>query len=231
MPWALFDLDDTLLDHDSFRRFTAHLLRRNPLRLATAVALTPAVALLYSRRRWRAHAGSLLLWTGTVGLGDTNLRLIVTDHLRRLRVRERLRPGGIEALAGHLRVGHDVAVVTGSAELLAVPLCREIDPRIRVVGSTLRRRLGGLVADRHCHGSRKVTMLTEAGVTGEIVAAYGDDVADRAMLDAANTAYLVNMAESAEVELRERLLGRVVSVHWPALTRRAGGPMGTPRSD
>ncbi|MBR8744922.1 HAD-IB family phosphatase [Nocardiopsis sp. MG754419] len=230
MPWALFDLDDTLIDHDSFGRFTAHLLRRNPLRLGVAVLLAPVVAVLVCLPRRRVHAGALLLWAGTVGLRDRDLDRIVRDHLRRGSVRERLRPGGAAALAAHLGSGHEVAVVTGSAALLAVPLCREIDPRIRVVGSTLRRRLGGLVADRHCRGEHKVTMLSEAGIGAEVVAAYGDSVSDGPMLALAHTAVLVNLPESAVAELRTRSTGRVVCVQWPPITPRAGEVRGSRRS-
>lgn len=152
MAWALFDLDDTLLDHDSFARFSVHLLRRNPVRLAAALLLSPLVAAAFTRRAWRIRAGSILLWLGTVGVSDLRLDRIVQGYLRQLGVSDRIRPGGAEALARHFAAGDGVAVVTGCAERLAVPLCRAIDPRIRVVASTLRRRWGGLVADRHCYG-------------------------------------------------------------------------------
>ncbi|WP_234004143.1 haloacid dehalogenase-like hydrolase [Nocardiopsis sp. SBT366] len=101
----------------------------------------------------------------------------------------------------------DVAVVTACADRLALALCREIDPRVRVVSSTLRRRWGGLVAERHCHGWSKVRMVAEAGVRGEIWAAYGDSPSDAAMLDLARVAYLVNLSGEAAERLRERLTG------------------------
>ena len=111
----------------------------------------------------------------------------------------------------------DVAVVTACADRLALALCREIDPRVRVVSSTLRRRWGGLVAERHCHGWSKVRMVAEAGVRGEIWAAYGDSPSDAAMLDLARVAYLVNLSGEAAERLRERLTGpeRVECVRWP----------------
>jgi hypothetical protein len=57
MSWALFDLDDTLLDHDSFARFTVHLLRRNLVRASGVVLLSPLIAVLFSRRAWRLQPG------------------------------------------------------------------------------------------------------------------------------------------------------------------------------
>ncbi|USY18797.1 haloacid dehalogenase-like hydrolase [Nocardiopsis exhalans] len=225
VTWALFDLDETLIDHDSFARFTVHLLLRDPVRLAAAVLFLPLIGAAFTRRSWRVNAGSVLLWLGTVGVSGTRLDRIVRDHVRRLGVRGRLLPDGEAALAEHFRAGHDVAVVTGCAELVAVPLCREIDPRIRVVASTLRRRWGGLVADRHCYGPRKVEMLTEAGVGngsgGEVVAAYGDSPADAPMLDLARTAVLVNLPEATAEGMRVQLTGpdRVVRVDWPARPR------------
>ncbi|GAB3689809.1 HAD family hydrolase [Nocardiopsis oceani] len=217
MSWALFDLDDTLLDHDSFARFTGHLLRRNPLRAAGTLLLSPLVALLLHRRTWRIHAGSVLLWIGTVGMSDAELDRIVQRYLHRLNVNDRIRPGGADAMAQHFHANDNVAVVTACADVLALPLCRAIDPRIQVVASTLRRRAGGLVADRHCHGGRKVEMLTESGVEGEIVAGYGDSAADGPMLDLARTAVLVNLPERTAKVLRGHLTGpdRVVFADWP----------------
>jgi hypothetical protein len=123
------------------------------------------------------------------------------------------------------RAGDDVAVVTACAELLAIPLCRAIDPRIHVVGSSLRRRLGGLVAGLHCHGARKVEMLAASGVDGEIVAGYGDNAADGPMLDLARTAVLVNLPEPAAEAMRGQLRGPedVVFAQWPAPGSRTKG--------
>ena len=224
MSWALFDLDHTVLDHDSFTRFTVHLLRRNPVRAAGAILVMPVVAVLFARRVWRVHAGSVLLWLGTVGMSDARWVTILRDYVHRLGVGGRTRPDGADALAEHFGAGDEVVVVTACAEQLAVPLCRAIDPRIHVVGSTLKRCLGGLVAERHCHGTRKVQMLTEFGVDGDVVAGYGDSVSDGPMLDLARTAVLVNMPASAAEELRGRLRGpdRVVCTHWPASKDRAG---------
>lgn len=230
MSWALFDLDHTLLDHDSFTRFTGRLLRRNPVRTAGAVLLSPVVGALFARKAWRVHAGSVLLWLGTVGVSDAKLATIVQDHLRHLRVSERIRPDGADALAEHLLAGDEVAVVTACAQQLAVPLCREIDPRIHVVASTLRRRLGGLVADRHCHGVRKVEMLTESGVDGDVVAGYGDSASDGPMLALARTVVLVNMPATTSEKLRAHLSTpeSVVRAHWPmpgAATTRPRAPL------
>ncbi|MET9712346.1 haloacid dehalogenase-like hydrolase [Nocardiopsis alba] len=218
MNRALFDLDDTLIDHDSFTRFTFSLLKRSPLRMLGAALTVPALLVLLSRGSWRVHAGSILLWTGTVGVADSGLDRLVREHVAALRVGERIRPDAGRALAAHLDAGEEVVVVTGCAERLAVPLCREIDPRIRVVGSTLRRRAGGWVALRHCRGRGKVEMLVEAGLAEDVVAAYGDGLSDVPMLDLARTAVLVGLSESAEKKARARLVGpeRVLSVRWPA---------------
>jgi phosphatidylglycerophosphatase C len=217
MAWALFDLDDTVLDHDSFGRFTVHLLRRNPLRAAGAVALAPVIAALFARRAWRIHAASLLLWVGTVGLGDARLDRLVHHYLDRLAVMARVRPGAAQALAKHFAAGEGIVVLTACAELLAVPLCRAIDPRIRVVGSTLTRRWGGLLALRHCHGEEKPAMLAESGVDGDIAAAYTDSSSDIPMLNLAPTAVLVNVPEPTADRIRARLTGPgvVEVVHWP----------------
>ena len=137
--------------------------------------------------------------------------------MHRLNVNDRIRPGGADALARHFRAHDNVAVATACADVFAQPLCREIDPRVHVVASTLRRRVGGLFADRHCHGDRKVEMLIESGVEGEIAAGYGNSASDGPMLDLARTAFLVNLSERTANELRRQLTGpdRVHSAHWP----------------
>ncbi|MEU3017423.1 haloacid dehalogenase-like hydrolase [Nocardiopsis sp. NPDC007018] len=226
MACALFDLDDTLLDHDSFTRLTLRLLARSPMRAAGALIVAPLVAVAFARRSWRVHAGSLLLWVGTVGVDDARLRGIVRDHVADLDVRSRLRPGGAAALSHHLDAGDDVVVVTACADLLATPLCREIDPRVRVVASTLRRRWGGLVADRHCHGPSKAAMISAAGVRGGVGHAYGDSVSDAPMLDLADTAHLVNMSDADTARTRGLLTGPglVVRAEWPVRGRTRNRP-------
>ncbi|MGI8590349.1 MAG: haloacid dehalogenase-like hydrolase [Nakamurella sp.] len=217
MTWALFDLDDTLLDHDSFARFLIHILRRNPIRLILALAVLPFVSVLLARRRWKLRGASLLLWVGTVGVRQTALDDIVRRYVNGLRARDRLRPAGSDALELHFENGDQVVVVTACAELLAVPLCQDIDSRIEVVGSALRRQYGGFISGRHCHGGRKVEMLAERGVVDGVIAAYGDSQSDAPMLNLARTAFLINMAAPVASRVRAQLSrpDKVVVADWP----------------
>jgi len=221
MPTVLMDLDDTLLDHDSFTRFLNRLLRRNPVRLIAAAVLLPFVALLLARPRWKLRGASLLLWVATVGIRQTSLDAIVDRYVTDMRVRERLRQAGAEALDRHIQQGDTVVVVTASADLLALRLCVDIDPRIEVVASSLRRRFGGLVSGRHCHGRRKVEMLVERGLADEVVAAYGDSLADAPMLDLARKAFLINMSASTIARVRAALVRpeEIVEVTWPVVPK------------
>ncbi len=143
MPTVLFDLDDTLLDHDSFTRFLNRLLRRNPVRLIAAAVLLPFVALLLARPRWKLRGASLLLWVATVGIRQTSFDAIVDRYVTDMRVRERLRQAGAEALDRHIQQGDTVVVVTASADLLALRLCVD---SIRESRSLHRLSGDGLVA-------------------------------------------------------------------------------------
>jgi phosphatidylglycerophosphatase C len=63
---------------------------------------------------------------------------------------------------------------------------------IVVVGSSLKRARGGLVADQHCFGARKIPMLTERGYPPDWEFVYTDHHADVSILARARHRFLVN---------------------------------------
>ena len=54
--WVLFDLDETVIDHDTFRRFLVHLLKRRVWRSAAALVVLPIAGTAIATRRWKAIA-------------------------------------------------------------------------------------------------------------------------------------------------------------------------------
>lgn len=68
--WVIFDLDETIVDHDTSQRFLGHLLKRSlPRRIAALLAL-PIVAPLLVTNRWKPRGASILLWIATVGTNE-----------------------------------------------------------------------------------------------------------------------------------------------------------------
>jgi phosphatidylglycerophosphatase C len=92
--------------------------------------------------------------------------------------------------------------------------------RIRVVGSTSRRFMGGLVIDRHCYGVHKLTMLHDAGHTVQPVTAYSDSPIDLPLLERAAKPILVNPS-AFRINSFRRILGADVEIqNWSPDTWR-----------
>lgn len=204
--WVVFDLDETVIDHDTFGRFLAHLLRRNTARAAAALLVLPLVGPLIATRRFKARGASVLVWIATVGVSDDSLGKLVQGYVAELGTISRCYREALSEIGAQLKAGHKVAVVTASAEILARPLCHEIDPRLVVVGSRLKRIAGGLVAAEHCYGENKVAPVH--ALRGPVRAAYSDSASDLPMLRLAEEVVLVNASPGVERKVRRALEDR-----------------------
>ena len=136
-----------------------------------------------------------------------------TPQLERLR--SRLRSEGLEALAAYRDAGDQVVVVTGApVELVNTILAADSSDPVRVVGSTSRRYLGGLILERHCYGAHKLAMLYDSGYTAPLVIVYSDNPADLPLLVRAIKPILVNPRASRVAAFR-RVLGADVEIqNW-----------------
>lgn len=179
---AVFDLDGTLLDGDSTARWLQEQLIRPRVRIAFALlSLVAAVPLLAAPalRRWGA---SILIWLATLGMSDAEMRASFADfagRVRKGRSRLRWRPRALAALDAHLARGDRVVVVTAAPRLLAQALIDELQRPVDVLGTSLRRTAGGLVAARHCRHQVKCAVLREAGYGEAWAYAYSDSSDDR----------------------------------------------------
>ena len=187
---VVFDFDGTLVSRDSFLDFALRYCAARPLRLLIVSCFVPlAVAL---RLRSLKSAGSILLWAMTVG---TSTRYFV-GALRRYAERTLPRYANehiFAELTRHLSEGKRVIIATGTMPLLVRALLNARGlGRVPVVGSRLRRRWGGLIAETHCiGGSKRFELKRRFGIV-EWSTVYTDSFADRSLLSRARDITLVD---------------------------------------
>lgn len=201
--WVVFDLDETVIDHDTFSRFLVHLLRRDSWRVVLAFLVLPIAGLFLAARRLKALGASLLLWIATIGVSDEDFANLADDYVTNLAVASRCYPGAVTEIETLFDAGYRVAVVTASAEVLARRIVQEIDPRLTLSGSRLKRVAGGLVAAEHCYGANKV--LHVRALCGTVHAAYSDSSSDTPMFRVADEVVLVNAPPKVERRVRRAL--------------------------
>lgn len=201
MSRILFDLDKTIIDHDTVTRFLLRRIGTNSARLLLALLMIPAIAVLIASKQ-RTRTSSLLLWIGTVSITRGSFEDAVDRYLDSLDPTARLFPEAVTAVKAHLDQGDEVIVVTASAQQIAERICRTLDSRITVVGSTLERRFGGLVSVEHCYGEHKVSMLKERRLSSGVTRAYSDSASDLPMLQIAEAITGVNMDDITRRKIR-----------------------------
>lgn len=206
---VVFDFDGTLVSRDSFFDFALGYCLRRPARLLAIGAVLP-VALLIALRS-RVGAGSAVLWAMTVG--SSTRAFVVALRQYAMRTLPRYANDAIFAeLARHVRAGRRVVIATGSLPLLVRRLLaeRQFAP-LPIVGSRLRRKWGGLVAETHCIGRTKVQQL--AGRLGivEWSTVYTDSFADRSLLRVARDITLVSPSNRTLLRT-QRMIGRTTAL-------------------
>lgn len=223
-PLVVFDFDHTLYDGDSGGHLVKWLIKRNPLRIAAALAasvvLGPMVALLPTRRR----GISGYIWIGTFGLHgrrsfDALIDRYVASHCEE--VQRRLLPAALEVFRQHRLAGDRVVVATGAPpELARAILGFAAHEDVPVVGTAVGPRWGAVVAIRHCHNEEKMRMLRERGY-GDIAVAYSDSSADLPLLRAACKPVVVNPKKAREALFRRVLPAGTPILNWGC--RERGG--------
>jgi phosphatidylglycerophosphatase C len=192
---AVFDFDHTLTTWDTAARFFGWLLRRAPWKmlLAAPVALLLGPLVLFARTR--KVPLRFLVWVATFGQSHDQLRALAALHVAEVVARGEsfVRQDARAQIQLHQSQGHVVVVATGALECLAEEiLAREGIVNVAVVGSSLRRFLGGMVVNQHCYGARKIPMLQERGFDPPWAFVYSDHEADLPLLKAGATQVVVN---------------------------------------
>lgn len=226
---VVFDFDHTLYDGDSGGHLCAWLIRRSwwrtLLALLAAPVLGPMVAFLPTRR----IGISGFIWIGTVGmprgrmLDDAIGRYVA---LQAGQIRARLLPVALDVLRRHLEVGDRVVIATGAPPELARAILGFVaHEHVPVIGTAVGRRLGAIIAIRHCHAEEKMRMLREHGYD-RIDIAYSDSSADLPLLRAARSPVVVNPRASNVAMFRRVLPPGTPILNW-GCRHRAGDPVGT----
>jgi phosphatidylglycerophosphatase C len=214
---AVFDLDGTLLDGDSTALWLWRRVHRSPLRwLATMLVFPIAVPMVIAPRTRRAGA-SILLWIATVGLAEDALRASCADFADRFRADAlplRWRTQGLETLDAHLARGEDVVIVTAAPTVLARALVDPLGRPIIVLGTSLKRRAGGWVADVHCRNQRKCQALADAGHGQRWAYAYTDSLDDLPLLRGADAPAIVGCGKAAKRRLGRAHLPNGRAMAW-----------------
>ena len=187
---ALFDFDGTLTRADTLLEFIRHthgtfrlqlgLLVLSPVLVAFKVGLVP---------NWRAK--SLLLWLFYGRKSEKQLRqwgetfsFQKVPHLLRAQGRERLR--------WHVSQGHEVVIVTASADVWLAPWCRRMG--VELLATELEYAAEGFtgkLATPNCYGPEKVRRIEAAYALADYgrIFAYGDTRSDKPMLGLADEAF------------------------------------------
>jgi phosphatidylglycerophosphatase C len=201
---AVFDLDGTLLDGDSTALWLWSRARRSVPRLLATLLVAPVALPMVIAPGTRRAGASVLLWIATVGLSERDLRESCADFAARFRTGAlplRWRGPGMATLDQHLAHGDEVVVVTAAPTVLAQALIGPLERPIIVLGTSLKPRAGGWVADVHCRHQRKCQALAEAGHGKRWAYAYTDSLDDLPLLRGADAPMIVGCGKAAERRL------------------------------
>ncbi|PIB92001.1 haloacid dehalogenase-like hydrolase [Caulobacter sp. FWC2] len=214
---AVFDLDGTLLDGDSTGLWLWGRVKRSPLRALAVLAVAPFAAPLVMIPRTRRLGASILLWIATAGLSERALRESCARFGDTFRAGDSAlawRAGGLAALEAHLKAGDRVVVVTAAPAILAQALIGPLGHPIEVLGTSLKHRGGGWVADVHCRNQRKCQALAEAGHGARWAYAYTDSLDDLPLLRGAEKPVIVKGGEKAARRLFRAGLANGRAAAW-----------------
>lgn len=214
---AVFDLDGTLLDGDSTAFWLWDRVRRSPLRALAVLIVAPVAGPMVAIPRTRRAGASILFWIATAGLCERGLRESCARFGERFRMKRRSlawRAGGMAALDEHLQAGDRVVVVTAAPAVLAQALIGPLGHPIEVLGTSLKPRGGGWVADVHCRNERKCQALAEASHGARWTYAYTDSLDDLPLLRGAEQPVIVKGGKRAERRLLRAGLPQARAAVW-----------------
>jgi phosphatidylglycerophosphatase C len=217
VPVAIFDFDLTVTSWDTAARFFGWLLRRSPWKLLLGAPIALLLSPLVAFRRTRRIPIRFAAWLATFGHDHEALRLLARAHIADISAcgGKFLRQDARTQIEAHQSQGHTVVVATGALEYLARDiLANEGIINVTVVGSSMRRMLGGMVVNRHCYGAHKIPMLQERGFEPPWAFVYSDHEADLPLLRAGTRQFLVNPKPQAAAYLLAVLGSSSTVVTW-----------------
>jgi phosphatidylglycerophosphatase C len=229
-PLVVFDFDHTLYDGDSGSHLIRWMIRRSAWRTLLALVITPVAGPMITCLPTRRRGIGAYIWVATIGFRrrrdlDELIDRYVAANTEA--IRPRLLPTALEVLHRHREAGDRVVVATGAPpELARAILAFVAHEDVPVVGTQVGRRLGAVIATRHCHHAMKMRMLREAGFVGEVAIAYSDSTADLPLLQAATRPVVVNPKRDRVDFFRGVLPAGTPILNWGCADR--GGDPSTP---
>ena len=189
MSIAFFDFDGTITRRDTL--FEIIRFQKGSAATYAGMLILSPVLVLFRLKLLSSHTTkqTVLRWFFR-GMPVARFRK-GCDAFSRQRLPELLRPGAIAAIQDHLARGHQVAVVTASAQDWVAPWCAAMG--ITCIATQLEvkdERLTGNILGLNCNGDEKVCRIQAQYKLEayEHIYAYGDSNGDRAMLAIAGTA-------------------------------------------
>lgn len=198
---AVFDLDGTLAQYDTFVRYLGGALRERPARVLRTVGLPLDVARFKARLQDNTWLKKRFLAAILGGLSEAELRPWTERFVDQL-ITTGLRPAGVKRLREHQAQGHRTILLSASPDLFV----RQIADRLQfadclctVTARDGHGRCTGDLEGANCYGAEKVRRLealVSSGRGGVHVVAYGDHRSDLPLLRWADEGYLVNPSPS-----------------------------------
>lgn len=190
MALALFDFDGTISFRDSFGDFIKYAV--GPVRFwLGVVCLIPVIAafLFGFVKAWRAK--ELMAIYFFRGWNAVEFGQLAHEYSCQ-RLSQIVRPIALEHISEHKKRGDTVVVVTASIDLWLSGWCEA--QAVDLIATKLEIREGritGRFLTKNCSGTEKVRRIREQYELSEFdyIYAYGDNPADRPMLELAHERY------------------------------------------
>lgn len=190
MGLALFDFDGTITFRDSFGDFIRYAV--GPFRFWLGiVALLPTVAafLFGFIKAWRTKELMAIHFFG--GWDAVDFERLAREYSQQ-RLPQIVRPIALERVAAHREAGDTVTVVTASIDLWLSGWCEDQGVDLIATGLEVKEgRVTGRFSTKNCSGNEKVRRIKERYDISKFdrIYAYGDNPADRPMLQLAHEKY------------------------------------------
>lgn len=199
---AIFDLDLTISNCDTFVAFLLHVLSTSPLRCLRSLWLPAALALYYGGLRDNTWLKRKFLGTIAGGARRGTVETWAQDFVGQLH-KSGLRPGALRALEQHRSMGHCLLLATASFDFYVNPLAASLgfDGVICTKSLWNKNTLCGAIDGQNCYGQHKYDRVVEfLGQDPEPchTVAYSDHHSDLALLLWAREAYAVNPSRKLE---------------------------------
>lgn len=196
---AIFDLDLTITNCDTFVSFLLYVLSTSPVRCLRALWLPTALAMYYSGLRNNTWLKQKFLGTIAGGATQSEVEQWAGHFIKQLYA-SGIRPKALQAIEKHRSMGHSILLATASFDFYVTPLAASLgfDSVISTKAAWKNGKLCGTILGQNCYGQHKyervVDFLGQDRASYQTIA-YSDHHTDIDLLLWANEAYAVNPSQ------------------------------------